>query len=109
MPKRLVDGDAIWLSNKIRQVQPPSFRAEYTWLLTLAEGDGTFECDPRQVWARAYAFNREDITAEIVQKMLDEFERVGLLVRRQNGKLWGYWVGIESRLPSPSTRKRDKP
>lgn len=108
MPKRLVDGDALWRSDKLAQVQPPSFRAEYANLLPLAEADGTFEASPLRVWADVYAYNRPDINAETVEKILNEFERVGMLVRRQNGTLWGYWIGIESRLPPRSHRNRFK-
>lgn len=106
MPKRLVDGDALWRSDKLFKVEPTAFRAEYANLLPLALDDGTFECDARRIWAEVYAYNRPDVTLETVEQILQEFERVGLLVRRQNDKWWGYWTGIEKqgRLPPPSQR-----
>jgi hypothetical protein len=108
MPKRIVDGDALWRSDKLAQVQPPSFRGEYANLIPLALADGTFECTARRVWADVYSYNRPDITIETVEQILDEFERVGLLERKANGKVWGKWVGIDSRLPPESHRSRYK-
>lgn len=58
-----------------------------------------------------YAYNRTDITPVIVQQILDEFEKAGMLHRYQaNNKIYGYWVGIEKegRLPPPSQRSRYK-
>jgi hypothetical protein len=108
MPKRLVDGDALWRSNKLNQVQPLSFRSEYANIIPLAEADGTFEANGRRVWADVYSFNRPDITLETVEKILKEFERVGMLVRKsdENGKIWGIFIGIETRLPAKSQRDK---
>lgn len=103
-----MDGDALWRSDKLANVLPPQYRAEYANLIPLALADGTFECNARRVWADVYSYNRPDIDVDTVQKILDEFERVGLLERQQNGKLWGKWTGIDSRLPSESTRERYK-
>ena len=111
MPKRLVDGEAVWTSDKLAKVEPLEFRAEYTNLLPLAEADGTFEANARRVWKEVYSYNRQDITVDLVEDILDEFERVGMLLRKkdEDGKVWGYWVGIESRLPSISQRDKYKP
>lgn len=108
MPKRLVDGEALWRSNKLSQVQPLSFRPEYANIIPLAEADGTFEADVRRVWADVYSYNRPDVTLETVEKMLNEFERVGMLVRKsdEKGKIWGIFIGIESRLPAKSQRDK---
>ena len=100
MPARIVDGDALWRSDKLAQVTPAPFRAEYANMIPLAQADGTFECNPRRVWADVYSYNRPDITVEMVDEILKEFERVNLLKRStRKGKDWGFWVGIESRLP----------
>ena len=100
MPARIVDGDALWRSDKLAQVTPAPFRAEYANMIPLAQADGTFECNPRRVWADVYSYNRPDITVEMVEEILKEFERVNLLKRStRKGKDWGFWVGIESRLP----------
>jgi hypothetical protein len=110
MPKRIIHGEGVWHSDKLAQVQPPDFRAEYTWLLPLALANGVFECNSRCVWATAYAFNRPEVTVETVEKILAEFGRVHLLFRWQepDGKTWGYWTGIRKpgRLPSPSRLKK---
>jgi hypothetical protein len=110
MAKRVVDGEGIWRSEKIARVQPPSFRAEYTNLLPLANANGTFECDPRRIWSQVYSFNRPDITEQNVREILDEFDRTGLLFRfceENTGKMWGFWIGIDrpGRLPSASRLK----
>lgn len=110
MPTRMIDGDALWRSDKLAQVQPPEFRAEYANLIPLALADGTFECNPRRVWADVYSYNRPDIDVHLVEKIIKEFIRVGLLKTKtdENNKVWGFWNGIESRLPSESTRERYK-
>jgi hypothetical protein len=105
MPKRIIDGEALWTSSKLAQVQPESYRAEYSGLLPLAMANGSFECDPRLVWAKVYAANRPSITQGDVVAILSEFERVKLLFRfSHDGKEWGFWVGIDKpgRLPKPS-------
>jgi hypothetical protein len=104
MPKRMLDGDRLWRSDKLRQVQPESFRAEYANIYPLALANGSFECAPERVWYEVYAYNRPSITAENVRAILDEFERVKLLFRWHDAsnKQWGYWVGCEKTLPTPA-------
>jgi hypothetical protein len=70
MPKRVIDGDAIWSSKKLSNVQPAHYRAEYTNLLPLALANGVFECEPRLVYTTVYAYNREDISLADVIAML---------------------------------------
>lgn len=108
MPKRLVDGEALWRSDKLAQVQPLEFRAEYANLIPLAKADGSFEASPRRVWSDVYSYNRPDITVDLVEEILDAFEKVGMISRKsdENGKVWGKFIGIEARLPSESTKDR---
>ncbi len=103
MPKRVIDGEAVWSSLKLSEVEPARYRAEFANLLPLAYANGSFECHPRQLWGRVYAFNRPDVTLQDVEAILNEYERVKLLFRwTSEGKPWGYWVGIDKpgRLPS---------
>ena len=107
MPKRVVDGEGVWRSDKVAQVQPPSWRAEFANLIPLALANGTFEAVPRRVWSTVYSYNRPDVTPEAVEQILAEFERVKLLFRwtdTTTGKVWGFWVGIDrpGRLPGKS-------
>lgn len=110
MPKRLIDGEALWRSDKLAAIEPPRYRAEYANLLPLALADGTFEANPRRVWADVYSYNRSDITVEVVVEIIKEFERVGLIITRKDGagKIWGKWTGIENHLPPESQRDRYK-
>jgi len=106
MPTRLVDGDALWRSEKLKSV-PEDIRAEYANLIPLAEANGSFECTPDRVWVEVYAFNRTDVTVNDVTRILDEFERVGMLKRwNAGGKTYGFFNGIENRLPPKSAVKR---
>ncbi len=108
MPKRIVDGEGLWRSDKLAQVEPVSFRAEYACLLPLALANGVFEANARRIWTMVYSYNRSDVSVEQVKNILDEFERVKLLFRwNEAGKVWGYFVGIEKpgRLPPPSRLK----
>jgi hypothetical protein len=111
MPKRVIDGEALWQSHKLRQVQPEKYRAELANLLPLMSVNGSFEADARLIWSQVYGFNRPKVTLKDVEAMLKEFERVKILFRwtAGEGKVWGYFVGVEKagRLPSPSKRYND--
>jgi hypothetical protein len=108
MPKRIIDGEAMWTSSKIASVDPPDLRTHYAWLLPLAMANGVFEADPALVRSHAYSFCWPDFSAESVSIILDEFSRRKLLFRWKtpDGKQWGYWVGIDKpgRLPGVSRR-----
>jgi hypothetical protein len=108
MPKRMIEGEGIWLSDKIAKL-PEKFRAEYANILPLALADGIFECEPRRVWCTVYAYNRPEITVEYVTEMLNLMEDVGLIVRAEHeGHKWAFFIGIDKpgRLPEPSKRGR---
>lgn len=110
MPKRVVDGDRIWDSDKLRNLRESWMKPEYANLLPLALANGTFEADPRRVWSKVYSYNRQEVTVEQVGQLLDELERVRMLFRWNDGttgKQWGYFVGIDKpgRLP-PASRVR---
>jgi hypothetical protein len=102
--------ERVWHSEKLRKVQPPTWIPEYAWLVSIACVDGTFELDAHDIWAKAYACNRSDWTPEQVGKLLDEFERVGLLIRKtdENGKIWGFWTGSDNFQPPPSMKHHFK-
>jgi hypothetical protein len=111
MPKRVIDGEALWQSHKLSQVQPEKYRGELANLLPLMSVNGSFEADARLIWSQVYGFNRPKVTLKDVEAMLKEFERVKILFRwtAVDGKVWGYFVGVEKagRLPSPSKRYND--
>jgi hypothetical protein len=111
MPKRVVDGEALWQSSKLSQVLPLKYRGELANLLPLMSVNGSFEADARLIWAQVYGFNRPDVRLKDVEAMLKEFERVKILFRWKVGdnKVWGYFIGVEKsgRLPPPSKRYSD--
>lgn len=107
MPKRIIDGEGLWRSDKVAEINPEWIKAEYANLVPLALANGTFEANPRRIWSTVYSYNRSEITLKQVEEVLAEFERVKLLFRWTDvstGKQWGYFVGIEKpgRLPAPS-------
>ena len=108
MPKRVIDGDGVWLSDKLRKV-PEKVRPEFANLVPLALANGSFECDALKIWARVYAYNRPDVTVQFVEEALEAFERAKMLFRWKDddGKTWGFWVGIDKpgRLPSGTDQK----
>lgn len=110
MPTRLIDGDALWRSRKLKNV-PGDIRAEYANLVPLAEANGSFDADPERIWADVYSFNRQDVTVADVVRFLDAFEKAGMLKRwKENDATWGYWNGISKpgRLPGSQHLKRYK-
>src|SRR3954468_24880281 len=112
MPKRVIDGEGLWRSDKLARVQPPEWRAEYANLLPLAFANGVFEANPRRVWSAVYSYNREGVTPEIVEAILAAFENVRLLFcwHTSDGKRWGYWTGVDKpgRLPGRSRRGKNE-
>jgi hypothetical protein len=108
MPKRVIDFDAIWASDKLASCTPLA-RAEYTWIYGLADGNGSFELtNLRVIFGRVYAI-REDVSLQHLSRVLEEFHHKGLLFRWEaNGKKYGHWTGsdVPGRLPPPSWRAR---
>ncbi len=107
MPKRIIDGEGLWRSDKLAKIAHAWIKAEYANLVPLALANGSFEANPRRIWSTVYSYNRPEITLEQVEEVLAEFERVKLLFRWTDGatgKQWGYFIGIEKpgRLPAPS-------
>ena len=113
MPARVVDGNSLWRSHKLKQMKR-AHRAEYANLIPLAEANGVFDADTDRVWSDVYSFNRDDITPTMVGDILADMIRVGLLgVWKDGNKTWGYWIGTEKsgRLPPKShwSRYKDLP
>jgi hypothetical protein len=106
MPKRVIDFDAMWASDKIAACATWA-QAEYAWLYGLADCNGCFELSNlRVIWGRVAAIRR-NLSLELLEQIFDEFHRQGLLfVWRANGKRYGHWVGsdVPGRLPPPSWR-----
>ena len=108
MPARVVDGDAIYLSRKVKALKP-EHRAEYSYLIPLAEANGVFEADPNRIWARAYSFHRSGIDPGWVRDLLGDFQKVDLLrTWTENGKTWGWWTGIDKAGRLPSKKHLDR-
>jgi hypothetical protein len=106
MPKRIIDGDSLWVSEKLSTV-PERYRVEYAWILPLAQANGCFECSPMLVWRTCYSALRTDWTTADVAAMLDAFETAKMLFRFQIvGKTYAFFPGVQKsgRLPKPSER-----
>ena len=108
MPARVVDGDAIYLSGKVKALKP-EHRAEYSYLIPLAEANGGFEADPDRIWAKAYAYLRDGTNPGWVRDLLEDFKSVDLLrTWSENGKVWGWWTGIDKTGRLPSKKHLDR-
>lgn len=108
MPKRVLDFDAMWGSDKLAACAAWA-QAEYAWLYGLADASGCFELtNLRVIWGRVAAIRR-DFTIERLEQVFDEFHDKGLLfLWEENGKRYGHWTGsdVPGRLPPPSWRMR---
>lgn len=108
MPKRVLDFDALWASDKLASCAEWA-QSEYAWLYGLADASGSFEMtNLRVIWGRVAAI-RKNLTLERLQEIFDEFIARGLLFTWEgNGKRYGHWTGsdIPGRLPAPSWRAR---
>jgi hypothetical protein len=108
MPKRVIDFDAMWGSDKLLACAEWA-QAEYAWLYGLADASGCFELtNLRVIWGRVAAIRR-NLTIERLEQVFDEFQDKGLLfVWEHEGKRYGHWTGsdVPGRLPPPSWRMR---
>ena len=108
MPKRVIDFDAMWGSDKLASCAEWA-QAEYAWLYGLADASGCFELtNLRVIWGRVAAIRR-NLSVERLEQIFHEFQDKGLLfVWEENGKRYGHWTGsdVPGRLPAPSWRIR---
>jgi hypothetical protein len=108
MPKRVIDFDALWASDKISACAEWA-QAEYAWLYGLADCAGCFELtNLRVIWGRIAAVRR-NFSIERLEQVFAEFQDKGLLfVWSESGKRYGHWTGsdVPGRLPPPSWRNR---
>jgi hypothetical protein len=108
MPKRVIDFDAMWGSDKLASCAEWA-QAEYAWLYGLADASGCFELtNLRVIWGRVAAIRRH-LSLERLEQIFLEFQNKGLLFAwEENGKRYGHWTGsdVPGRLPAPSWRVR---
>jgi hypothetical protein len=108
MPKRVIDFDAMWGSDKLAACAAWA-QAEYAWLYGLADASGCFELtNLRVIWGRVAAI-RANLTIERLEQVFAEFQEKGLLfVWEHEGKRYAHWTGsdVPGRLPPPSWRMR---
>jgi hypothetical protein len=108
MPKRVIDFDAMWGSDKLASCAAWA-QAEYAWLYGLADASGCFEVtNLRVIWGRVAAI-RANLTLERLEQVFAEFQDKGLLfVWEHEGKRYAHWTGsdVPGRLPPPSWRMR---
>jgi len=108
MPKRVIDFDAMWGSDKLAACAAWA-QAEYAWLYGLADASGCFELtNLRVIWGRVAAV-RGNLTIERLEQVFAEFQDKGLLfVWEHAGKRYAHWTGsdVPGRLPPPSWRMR---
>jgi hypothetical protein len=106
MPKRVLDFDAMWGSDKLASCAEWA-QAEYAWLYGLADASGCFELtNLRVIWGRVAAIRR-NLTLERLEQIFNEFQDKGLLFAwEENGKRYAHWTGsdVPGRLPPPSWR-----
>lgn len=106
MPKRVLDFDALWASDKIAACCEVA-QVEYAWLYGAADANGSFELtNLRVLWSKAYAI-RKDFPFERFERVIQEFNAKGLLfIWTEQGKRYGHWTGSDKkgRLPRESRR-----
>src|SRR6202035_3303455 len=108
MPKRVLDFDALWASDKLAACAEWA-QSEYAWLYGLADASGRFGINHMRVVLGRVAAIRKNLALERLQEIFDEFIARGLLFTwEENGKRYGHWTGsdVPGRLPAPSWRAR---
>lgn len=108
MPKRILDGDALWASSKLERC-PEWCIPEYAWLYPLADGNGSFEITNLRVIHGKISAIRPHFTYDTLRDAFREFHRHGLMFIWQDGaKIYAHWTGSDrpGRLPKQSERNR---
>ncbi len=77
MPSRLIDFDALWCSDRLKQCRE-AFRHEYTWLYGLADAWGSFELSIDSIRSRVSVL-RPKLNPAKLSAIFQEFNRAGLL------------------------------
>ncbi len=106
MPKRVIDFDALWASDKIAACAEWA-QAEYAWIYGLADANGSFELTNLRVPHAKVAAIRKNLPFERFEQIIDEFHDKGLLfIWTAGGKRYGHWTGCDrpGRLPRESRR-----
>ena len=107
MPKRVIDGEAMWASDKLHAC-PLWARREYPWLYSLADAFGSFELNLRVIAAKLRP-NRPDLSERKLGLVFGQFGEHGLaFIWSENGKPYLHWTGSEApgRLPTASRRSK---
>lgn len=108
MPKRILDGEALWSSSKLEGCAEWA-KPEYAWLYPLADGNGSFELTNLRVIHGKVAAIRPAWTIDQLAMTISEFRKNGLLfVWKQGGKIYGHWTGSEKVGRLPALSKRDR-
>lgn len=94
MPARVIDGDAVSRSKKLRRVAE-RWRVHYPYWLTLAEVHGVFEAVPEIIHGKLYPTGfMPGLTVKDVATILREFISADLVRTWQaRGSRWGIFVG----------------
>ena len=106
MPKRIIDGEGMWASDKLASCSP-EVRGWYSWLYPLADPHGNLELTNLPVILGKVGAIRPELNLEFLERILWEFENAGLLFTwESNGKRYGHWTKSElpGRLPPKSHR-----
>ncbi len=108
MPKRVLDGEALWGSTKLSEC-PEWAIPFYAWLYPLADANGSFELtNLRVIWCKVAAI-LPNFTLDTLTDVIRIFEQRGLLFTWPvDGKRYGHWTGSEKpgRLPAPARRTK---
>ena len=108
MPKRFVDGEKLWRSDKVKSL-PFDVRMHYANWLPMAEANGVFEAGPDHIRTQVYSFLLPDMTNSDVSRVLKAMVRAKLVKTwKEAGKTWGYFLGIAKNGRLPELRYLDR-
>jgi hypothetical protein len=108
MPKRVIDFDAMWASDKLASCEE-SVRGEYAWLYGLADANGSFEITNLRAIVGRVSVIRPKLTVKRIEHIFKEFFERGLMfIWEQDGKKYAHWTGSDKpgRLPVAAHRAR---
>ena len=109
MPKRVLDGEGIWGSDKLAKVEPVIYRTYYAWLFSLADCYGSFEITNLRMIAGKVNANIPRLTAREVEKVFQEFYKRGLaFIWEHLGRRYLHWTGSMRKGRWPRESRRTK-
>lgn len=110
MPKRIIDGEALWTSQRVKRLKPEN-RLHYPYWIAMTWFNGVMEADMEAVRSKCYSYMFPEVTVDRIADIFADFVDTGLVgTWEQDGRTYAYFRGSDAtgRTLPPSEKKNYK-